>query len=139
LASIFLLLSSLSLYQGLATGQILCFKNKESMMLEVLNIEPVNKGSLLCKCDVRIAPWQMTLRGICVFEKGQNRWITLPSREFDDNMTGAKKYVELIAFDTDAIKNRFRNQIMGAIDRYLQENPEMKAKDVIQESDGLPW
>ena len=108
-------------------------------MLEVLNIEAVNKGSLLCRCDVRIIPWQTTLRGICVFEKGTNRWITLPSRELDDNMTGAKRYVEMIAFDTDAIKNRFRNQIMGAIDKHLKENPEMKGTDVIQESDGLPW
>lgn len=128
-----------SINLGHLNAKILDFKNKETTMLEVLNIEAVNKGSLLCKCDVRIIPWQMTLRGICVFEKGQNRWITLPSKEFDDNMTGAKKYVEMIPFDTDSVKQRFRNQIMGAIDKYLKENPEMKGKDVIQESDGLPW
>lgn len=107
-------------------------------MLEVTNIQAVNKGSLLCKCDVHIKPWQMTLREICVFEKGTNRWIALPSKETDDGF-GGKKFNEMIVFDTDAVKNRFRNQIMGAIDKFLKENPEMKAPDVIKEDDGLPF
>ncbi len=107
-------------------------------MLEVQNINAVNKGTLLATCDVHIIPWKMTLHEIKVFEKGANRWIGMPSREFTNDQ-GEKKYTELLTFDTEAIKNRFRNQIMGAIDKFLAENPEMKPEDVVKEDDELPF
>ena len=107
-------------------------------MLEVQNINAVQKGSLLATCDVHIIPWQMTLHEVKIFEKGANRWLGMPSKEFTNDQ-GEKKYTELMTFDTDHVKNRFRNQIMGAIDKYLQENPEMKPEDVIKEDDELPF
>lgn len=107
-------------------------------MLEVKNIQPINKGSMLAKCDVHIKPWRMTLCEVKIFEKGAARWIGLPSREFINDM-GEKKYIELIHFDNDGVKNSFRNQIMGAIDKFLAENPDMKPEDVIKEDDGVPF
>ena len=107
-------------------------------MLEVKNINAIRKGSLLATCDVRIVPWTITFHEIKVFEKGNNRWIGLPSREFVGE-NGEKKYVELITFDNESAKNRFRNQIMGAIDKFLADNPDMKPEDVIKEDDELPF
>ena len=107
-------------------------------MLEVQNINPINKGSLIATCDVHIIPWKLTLHEVKIFEKGANRWIVMPSREYSNEM-GEKKYVDLITFDNEAVKNRFRSQIMGAIDKYLSENPDMKPEDVIKESDELPF
>jgi hypothetical protein len=121
-----------------AKGQILENKKPDQALIEVVNIQPVNKNSLLCKCDVHIIPWKMTIKEISVFEKGANRWIALPSRQSTDSM-GQIKYHEQITFDSDAIKNRFRNQIMGAIDKFIAENPEMKVPDLIQPMDDLPW
>lgn len=107
-------------------------------MIEVQDIQPINKGSLLAKCSVHIIPWKLTIHDIKIFEKGANRWITMPAKEHVDASL-EKKYIELITFDTEVIKNRFRSQIMGAIDKFLQENPEMKPVDVIQENDNLPF
>lgn len=107
-------------------------------MIEVLNIQAINKGNLLASCDVHIIPWKITLNEVKIFEKGTNRWLGLPSREHV-NAAGEKKFIELVSFDTEGIKNRFRSQIMGAIDKFLAENPEMKPEDVIKLDDGLPF
>lgn len=107
-------------------------------MLEVQNIFPVNKGSLLATCDVHIVPWKMTLHEVKIFEKGANRWISLPSKEFT-NDSGEKKYTELVTFDNDGVKNRFRSQIMGAIDKYLASNPDLTPEDVVKADDEIPF
>lgn len=80
----------------------------------------------------------MELNEVKIFEKGANRWLGMPSREFT-NDAGEKKYIELVRFRKEATKNRFRSQIMGAIDKYLATNPDMKPEDVIKEGDDLPF
>lgn len=107
-------------------------------MLEVQNINAVDKGSLLATCDVHIVPWKMTLHEVKIFQKGANRWIGMPAKEFTNDM-GEKKYTDLITFDNDGVKNRFRNQIMGAIDKFLSENPDMKPEPVVKEDDEMPF
>ena len=107
-------------------------------MLEVQNINPIQKGTLLATCDVHIIPWKMTLHEIKVFEKGTNRWLGMPSKEFTSD-TGEKKYTDLVTFDNEGVKNRFRSQIMGAIDKFLAENPEMKPEDIIKPDDEIPF
>ena len=39
-------------------------------MIEVQNINAVNKGSLLATCDVHIVPWKLTFHEVKIFEKG---------------------------------------------------------------------
>ncbi len=107
-------------------------------MIEIKNIVPIKKGALLARCDVRIVPWKTTLHEVKIFEKGANRWITMPAKEFTNEM-GEKKYTELVSFDDEATKNRFRSQIMGAIDKYLAENPDLTPEDVIKADDELPF
>ena len=107
-------------------------------MIEVLNINPVQKGGLLATCSVRIVPWKLTLHEVKIFEKGANRWISMPSKEYV-NGEGQKKYTELMSFDNDAVKSRFRDQIMGAIDQYLSQNPDMTPEDVIKTDGDVPF
>ncbi len=107
-------------------------------MIEISNVQAVNKGSLLAKCDVYIAPWDLELCEVKVFEKGANRWLGMPSREFN-NQLGEKKYIELITFRKEATKNRFRSQILEAIDKFLETNPEMTSPDAIKENEQLPF
>lgn len=107
-------------------------------MIEILNINAINKGNLLASCDVHIVPWKLTLHEVKIFEKGANRWITMPSKQFTNDQ-GEIKYTELISFDGEAVKNRFRSQIMGAVDQFLALNPDMKPEDVIKETDEAPF
>lgn len=103
-------------------------------MIEVKNINALNKGSLLATCDVHIIPWKLTLHNVKIFEKGVNRWITMPANEYI-NEAGEKRYIELITFDSEGVKNRFRSQIMEVIDQFLKNNPEMKTEDVIKDEE----
>ncbi len=107
-------------------------------MIEISNINAVNKGSLLATCDVYIQPWEMTLHEIKIFEKGANRWLGMPSKEFT-NPAGEKKYSELVRFRKDSTVKRFRAQIMEAVDKFLAQNPDMKPEDVIKENDEMPF
>lgn len=107
-------------------------------MINIQNINPVNKGSLLATCDVHIAPWHMTLHEVKIFEKGPNRWIGMPSKDFT-NEHGEKKYTDLITFDNDGVKTRFRSEIMGAVDKYLESNPDLKPENVIKANDDFPF
>lgn len=113
------------------------FKPEGKFMIEVLNIHAINKGNVLATCDVRIIPWQLTFCEVVIFQKGSSRWIALPSKTFQGDL-GEIKYKEMIKFDSDAVKNRFRSQIMGAIDKYLEENPTMEAPPVIKQAE-LPF
>jgi hypothetical protein len=107
-------------------------------VIEIQNIKALNKGNLLAVCDVRIVPWKLTLKEIKIFQKGANRWINLPCKEVP-LPSGETKYHELITFDNDGVKNRFRDQIMESVDKYLEENPDMKPEDVIKLEDDLPF
>jgi hypothetical protein len=106
-------------------------------MIEVKNINPINKGSLVATCDVHIKPWKLTLIDIKIFEKGANRWITLPSKEYVNEM-GEKKYTELLAFDNDVIRSRFRGEILAAVDKFMATNPDMKPEPIIKDEE-LPF
>lgn len=107
-------------------------------MIEVQNINAINKGSLLAICDVHIKPWKLTLHEVKVFEKGANRWIGMPAKEFVNDL-GEKKYTDLVTFDNESVKTRFRSQIMGAIDKFLEGNPDMKPEDVIKDTTEIPF
>ena len=107
-------------------------------MISIENIRPINKGSLLASCDVHILPWKMTIHEVKIFEKGANRWVSLPAKEVV-NASGEKKYVDMISFDNETVKNRFRDQITESVEKYLASNPDMKPDDVIAESEDYPF
>lgn len=106
-------------------------------MIQIENVNPIRKGSLLAICDVYIKPWHLRLHEVRIFERGVNRWIGLPSKEFV-NAAGEKKYIELLSFDSEAVKGRFRDQIVAAVDKFLETNPEMEAEAVIKDEE-LPF
>lgn len=106
-------------------------------MIEVQDICPVGKGCILATCSVHIVPWKMTMHEVKIFEKGARRWIGLPCRE--KIIGNEKTYVELLSFDSEAVKTKFRDQVMGAIDKYIETNPDMKMQDVISIDSECPF
>lgn len=103
-------------------------------MIEIQNITPIHKGNILASCDVHIIPWKLTLHDILIFEKGDSRWITMPSKQVS-GQNGEILYKELITFDNNASKKRFRDQIMEYVKAYLELNPSLTPEDVIKEED----
>lgn len=107
-------------------------------MIEIQNVERVNKGSLLAKCDVLIVPWNQILCDVKIFEKGPQRWIKMPCKEYTDSM-GEKKYKELVRFKTPEISNKFRDAVVEAINNYLENNPEIEPAALFKEDDNIPF
>lgn len=105
--------------------------------IKISNIEKIEKNSLLASCDVHIVPWKMTLHNVTIFEKGQQRWLGMPSRKWEKD--GEEKYQELISWTDEGVKKRFRSQIMKAVDAYLAENPSLEPEPAIQENEEIPF
>lgn len=103
-------------------------------MIEIKNVRQINKGVLVASCDVYIAPWHLTLHEVKIFEQGDKRWISLPTKEVVDP-TGVKKYFPLVSFDTEELKNRLRDQVMGAFDKLSTSAP----VDVFKAGQDLPF
>ena len=60
----------------------------------------------------------MVIHNLALHEKGEARWIGLPSREWS-NDAGEKQYAKLIEFTDRQTANRFRDQVLEALDRHL--------------------
>jgi len=102
-------------------------------MIEISNINPIRKNSVLATCTVYIKPWKMFMHEVVIFEKGASRWLGMPSRKYEKD--GEIKYVELLTFDNEATKKSFRNQILEVVEKYLDTNPECSPENVIVESE----
>jgi len=108
-------------------------------MIEIKNVVGVKKGAWLASCDVHVKPWKYTFKKVKVFQKGENRWVGLPTSQYTNSTTGEVKYEETGEFDTPAILTSFRNQVMAAFDKYQEENPELKPEDAVKEDDFCPF
>jgi hypothetical protein len=107
-------------------------------MIEVSNINPINKGDVLASVSVHIKPWKLKLHEVLVFQKGLNRWVSLPTRKYEDK-EGVTKYQKLMEFDDTGAEKRFRDQIMQAVDAYIQRNGDLLPEDVVKEDEPLPF
>jgi hypothetical protein len=71
--------------------------------MEIRNYKFVGRGCVVAKFDMHIAEWGgLTINDCTVFQKGDKKWISFPSREYMNN--GEKKYFQLIRFDENTLK-----------------------------------
>lgn len=106
-------------------------------MIKVFNVYPVHKGDLLASCSVHIEPWKLKIHKVMVFQKGLNRWVSMPREKYESN--GETKYSDLLEFDDAAATKRFRDQIIAAIDEYIQKNGDLTPEDIIKANDPFPF
>jgi hypothetical protein len=67
-------------------------------------------------------PSGMVLHHLTLHEKGETRWIGLPAREWI-NEQGVKQYAKLIEFSDRVTSDKFRDAVLAALDRYLENLP----------------
>lgn len=102
-----------------------------SKSIEVCNVKPLYKGDVLAVCDIYIPASDLEFYDVMIFQKGENRWISMPSKFIEK--TG--KYKEMCAFRSPSKQKRFRDQIIEAIDEYLLQNPDMKPEPAVAENE----
>jgi hypothetical protein len=69
-----------------------------------------------------ILPSGLVFHDLMLHEKNSSRWISFPAREYKD-ATGNKQYARFIEFTDRAVADRFRDAVLEALDRYLEEQP----------------
>lgn len=106
-------------------------------MIKIFNVYPVHKGDLLASCSVKIEPWKMKIHKVMVFQKGLQRWVNLPREKYETN--GETKYNDLIEFDDPGATKRFRDQVLAAVDEYIQVNGDMTPEDVVKADAPFPF
>lgn len=106
-------------------------------MIEITSVNPINKGDILASVSVYIKPWKMKIHEIMVFQKGVNRWVSLPSRKYEAN--GETKYIKQLEFDDAGIEKRFRDQILAAVDAYVMRTGDLVPENVVKEDEPFPF
>jgi len=106
-------------------------------MIEVISVNPINKGDMVASVSVHIKPWKQKIHEIMVWQKGINRWISLPTRKYETQ--GETKYAKLIEFDDAAADKRFRDQILQAVEAYIEKNGDLVPEDVIKDDQEFPF
>lgn len=101
-------------------------------MIEVISVNPINKGDMLASVSVYIAPWKLKIHKVGVFQKGENRWVSLPKEKYETR-DGETKYTPILEFNDNGVEKRFRDQIMQAVDDYIYRNGELKPEDVVKD------
>jgi DNA-binding cell septation regulator SpoVG len=64
-------------------------------------------------------PSGMVIHNLTVHEKNGSRWVGLPSREWTNN-EGVKQYAVLIEFADRGTADRFRDNLLEALDQHLE-------------------
>lgn len=68
--------------------------------MKISNYKAVKKGCLLGRFDVCIEDLGMTIRDCSLFQKGESKWVGLPSRQFQTG-DGQKKFFDYVVFDKE--------------------------------------
>lgn len=106
-------------------------------MIEILNVNAINKGSVQATCTVHVKPWKLKIHKVMIFQKGNNRWVSLPSEKFE--VDGETKYKDLMEFDDATVLKRFKDQVLLAVDLYIQEKGDLIPEDVVKKNEDFPF
>jgi len=62
------------------------------------------------------------IRDICVHEKGGERWLGMPSKQYTDK-DGTEKWAPIVKFPDKTIWSRFQAATLKALDAHLKASP----------------
>jgi hypothetical protein len=67
------------------------------MSIECTGYKEINKGTLLGYADIFVTKWGIEIRGCSHHKKGNQEWVSLPSREYT-KPDGQKAYAPIVQF-----------------------------------------
>jgi len=85
-------------------------------MIECISYTPLNKSTCLGIATLRVSKWGVTLSGITLHQKDDQRWVNFPARVIEEG--GKVKYYPYISFDKKEHKTKFIELVKNAIDDY---------------------
>ncbi len=103
--------------------------------ITILKFTKYEKNTLLGFFDVKIGKWGMEIRGLSLFQKNDSKWISFPSRSYE-NDSGEKKYQNYINFPDKSIRERFQKAVLAELAEFMPSEPEPGDADV---DDDIPF
>ena len=85
----------------------------------ILEWRPYEKNTLRGFFSVRLASG-LILHSLMLHERNERRWIGYPSREWT-NPEGEKQYTPIVEFEDPGTANRFRDEMLAALDRHFAQ------------------
>ena len=90
-------------------------------MIEIIEYKPVGKGYLMGTFSLKLPKaGNMILRNLAFFEKGTQKWISMPSREYEED--GQKKYFPLVTFEKPETLKAFQKETISALELHISAN-----------------
>lgn len=89
--------------------------------LLITNLRKLEKGSLVGFFDVEL-PSGLILRECSLFSKDGRRWVNLPSQK-NTGRDGKAIYKHMVEFATRELADKFRDEVLLAIDAQRQTPP----------------
>jgi DNA-binding cell septation regulator SpoVG len=113
------------------------------MSIKITRFHRFEKGHLFGFADVAVPIWgtMMNIKGCKVFTKNGGQWITLPSREYQNDQ-GETKYQALIGLDDEAVYKKFMKGVTEAWTKYCKEQqsaPPPPQHQIPSQDEGLPF
>jgi hypothetical protein len=96
-------------------------------VIAIQDWKPIEKNTLKGTFSA-IMPSGMVFHNLMLHEKGSSRWIAFPAREYFDPQ-GVKQYANFIQFTERDIADRFRDQVLAALDRVLEQERSTSTSD----------
>ena len=85
-------------------------------MVTCTRYRPVNKGCIIGTCNIVIPTWGIEFFDITLFENGNQRWVTFPSRQYERD--GKKNYMPYFRFQNKTDAEMFADKVFEAVARY---------------------
>ena len=99
--------------------------------MEIKNLKMINKGAIVCKFDIYFPPFGMTLREFLLMQSGEKKWISSPSRQYQDE-AGKKKFYAFILFD-EKTRDSFQKKCLELITPIMKETQPEQATYIQEE------
>ena len=88
-------------------------------MIRCVNFTSFDGGYCKGYADIEIPEHGMVIPGFALFEKEGKRWISFPSKPYQDKSTGETKRSYSIKIPDKDQFNDFRRKVMNAVDKYI--------------------
>jgi hypothetical protein len=107
--------------------------------MKIQNYKEIRKGSILASFNLSLPKMSdLTIYGVTLFDSNGKRWVSMPSRAYDDPESGKKKYLAYIKFPDKDLNDRFNKLVLEAVEEHIRtQSPNVKPLD--NSDDDLPF
>ncbi len=88
-----------------------------TMAIEIIKFKSYEKNTLKGFIDLRLTTIGLEIRQASLHEKAGSRWISLPSKPYQD-ADGTQKWSYILKFYDEAKSKQFQKAVIQALDKY---------------------